>query len=268
MAVGLMLLLQGRPLPLPSAPPIPPDCAWPTPPAPPAPPPAQPKRRPSQRRASHVEGPRKLIFLDVDGVLHSAHGANTSFEPRCMAALGRIVRETGAQIVLSSSWRSWPEGTGVKAVNKALRRHRIPELVSQTPSSLSNRPQEMKQWLADNPVKRVTRWIALDDMDLTQELGWRLVKTHAVLGLSENDATYAIALLEWDGVSAQPVRPCSEDESSSYESSDEEDGQSLLSGQSWRGSLADDVASSCPEHYHGRISRRGSQASTYCSPRL
>lgn len=297
MAFGPTLLLHGRPLPLPSAPPVPPDCAWPPPPARSAPasvpqaqswpsvPQAQPKRRSSVASAASMaqatEQTRKLVFLDVDGVLHAAHGAKRSFEPRCMEALARIVRETGASIVLSSSWRAWPDGSGVNAVNKAFKRHAIPPLISITPQSEGSRPGEMLSWLADNPVKRHTRWIAIDDMDLEAELGFRLVRTDAVAGLTQDDATYAIAVLEWDGISAQPVRPSQSDDSLSDEEGDDDDdddsdsddgvgsqcsrqsrlsGQSrrgsdsgsLLSSQSWRGSLADSVASSCPDHYRTR----------------
>lgn len=62
----------------------------------------------------------KYIFLDVDGVLnnkkhfkklHDKYGGrfccqNMPFNPRSLRNLRRIVDTTGAQLVLSSSWRT------------------------------------------------------------------------------------------------------------------------------------------------------------------
>ena len=59
----------------------------------------------------------KYIFLDIDGVmnherwLHQAHLKNLSspefwFDPVCVDRLNKILSETGAKLVISSSWRS------------------------------------------------------------------------------------------------------------------------------------------------------------------
>lgn len=61
----------------------------------------------------------KYLFLDIDGVmnheqwLHLAHKKNLSspefwFDPVCVDRLNRILSETGAKLVISSSWRSDP----------------------------------------------------------------------------------------------------------------------------------------------------------------
>lgn len=62
-----------------------------------------------------MEAPRPVVFLDVDGVLHplvvgfrdgrlaEAH----LFAQGCMLLLKRIVDATGAELVLSSSWRQF-----------------------------------------------------------------------------------------------------------------------------------------------------------------
>jgi hypothetical protein len=58
---------------------------------------------------------RPILFLDVDGVLHSLHvdfkdgklSDQHCFHTSCMLQLARIVRETNAEIVLSSSWRQF-----------------------------------------------------------------------------------------------------------------------------------------------------------------
>lgn len=46
----------------------------------------------------------KVIFLDIDGVMKE-EDYNAEFKDECFARLKRIVDETGAEIILSSSWR-------------------------------------------------------------------------------------------------------------------------------------------------------------------
>jgi hypothetical protein len=46
----------------------------------------------------------KIIFLDVDGVINIPPYDN--FDKRCMDNLWKIVKQTGAKIVVSSSWRT------------------------------------------------------------------------------------------------------------------------------------------------------------------
>ena len=49
----------------------------------------------------------KVIFLDVDGVIKPMNDEELfhGFNANCMAFLERIIKETGAKIVLSTSWR-------------------------------------------------------------------------------------------------------------------------------------------------------------------
>ena len=47
---------------------------------------------------------RKVIFLDIDGVLNQDNGG-AKIEEQFVRRLAHIVEETGAEIVLSSSWR-------------------------------------------------------------------------------------------------------------------------------------------------------------------
>lgn len=50
------------------------------------------------------DGIEKAIFLDIDGVLNDDH-FGIKIEEERVALLAKIVKETGASIVLSSSWR-------------------------------------------------------------------------------------------------------------------------------------------------------------------
>jgi hypothetical protein len=45
----------------------------------------------------------KVIFLDIDGVLRPA--TQSGFNKRCVGYINQMVAETGAKVVLSSTWR-------------------------------------------------------------------------------------------------------------------------------------------------------------------
>lgn len=62
----------------------------------------------------------KFIFLDIDGVLNHelwlehAHKQNFPsplfwFDPLCVERVNEIIKQTGAKLVISSSWRSDPD---------------------------------------------------------------------------------------------------------------------------------------------------------------
>merc|ERR1711933_216574 len=57
---------------------------------------------------SHCPAALRVLFLDIDGVLHRADGTSGLFKEDCMQRLKRIVDGVGATIVLSSSWRLIP----------------------------------------------------------------------------------------------------------------------------------------------------------------
>lgn len=137
----------------------------------------------------------KIIFLDVDGVLHAANYAKVSFDKPCMEALAYIQKETGAEIVLSSTWRLWEGKTGRDAVDKALKRFGIPKTVGQTPDlkGKAGRSEEIMQYI--NRLKAPPNWIALDDMDMTNELGGRMILTPPKIGLTMKLARRAVAVL-------------------------------------------------------------------------
>lgn len=49
--------------------------------------------------------PDKIIFLDVDGVINIPKNKYAYFDDQCMCNLQNIIDNTGAKIVVSSSWR-------------------------------------------------------------------------------------------------------------------------------------------------------------------
>lgn len=116
----------------------------------------------------------KVIFLDVDGVLNSEE----LFE-RCgeelvpvdeenVRCLREIIDATGAQIVLSSSWRyGWAKNSDevqdwCKLLVDVLAKYQI-EIIDKTAySNTGRREDEIKDWL-ERCKEKVERFVILDD---------------------------------------------------------------------------------------------------------
>lgn len=116
--------------------------------------------------------------------------------PACSpwAQLVTIVQQTGASIVLSSSWREFP--LMVKHLSDTMVAHGIPPPIDRTPSLLiGNRAKEIGAWLLENArwLSPELRWIAIDDRGLPG-LGRHFVHTRS-WGLTERDVSRAVALL-------------------------------------------------------------------------
>ena len=163
---------------------------------------------------------RKVLFLDMDGVLntgwwYSQMDRNTpkdkygyAFDPRSVANLKKILEETGAEIVISSSWKSF----GLSELEEMWQERRLPgKLIGITPNSVSDekllnadldhmelfsiRGIEIKEWL-DKHGKNVSHYVIIDDMDnflLDQKS--HFVQTDPEVGITEEDANMAIKIL-------------------------------------------------------------------------
>ncbi|CAJ1359440.1 unnamed protein product, partial [Effrenium voratum] len=147
----------------------------------------------------------RVIFLDIDGVLVTRRPC--VMEERLLQNLVRVVRETGAKIVLSSDWRRHPEA-------RAEAQHTLNslglELIGCTPCKspyLAQRPTEILEWKRDymrNPgAEKWENWIAIDDRELLSEQNGRFlrghfVQTHPLRGLTPEAADACIAILKQD----------------------------------------------------------------------
>jgi hypothetical protein len=108
-----------------------------------------------------------IIFLDIDGVLVTRRTASRNkADFQCVLALNKILKETGADIVLVSSWRYKPiaemidifEGWGIERVDGfdyaphiSLTSEKIVEFL---------REHEVAAWIAANDVYS---FVILDD---------------------------------------------------------------------------------------------------------
>ena len=174
----------------------------------------------------------KVIFLDVDGVLNCQstkeviwrdngklgfHGA----ESEKTKLLARIIKETGAVIVLSSTWRlnkvksifdnylfldDLEDGEYDESSEKSAYRYlemRLAEydlsIYDDTPDSggAYSRGEEIYSWLEDHP--EVTDYVVLDDEEFrdfeTYGLIAHVVYTSYAKGLTEKQVKEAIEIL-------------------------------------------------------------------------
>ena len=142
----------------------------------------------------------RVVFLDVDGVLHTGHDMSVGnlFREDCMENLREIVNGPLASvgIVLSSTWRSTQRQ--IDDVNAQLERHSISELVGATALyGFKSRSDEILAWLEAHP--HVTAFVALDDMDLSRPHGDRFaqhfVHVDVNVALTKVDAERALTIL-------------------------------------------------------------------------
>jgi hypothetical protein len=134
----------------------------------------------------------KVIFLDIDGVLNSKQDRfSWDIETDIhFIRLKRIVEETKAQVVLSSSWRMGNSGRDI--VHKRLQQFGM-DFIDVTPIfSGQHRGREIADWLSRHEVES---FVILDDEGDMDELVDHLVKTDMNVGLQDNDVDKAISLL-------------------------------------------------------------------------
>lgn len=163
---------------------------------------------------------KKVIFLDIDGVLNTRdwHSRMTKdtlrdefgwvFDPVAVSNLAHIIEETGADIVISSSWRFY----GVPKLRKMWEIRNLPgSVLDITPNTVSDeillnanldememgvcRGNEIKEWLSKHKGE-VSNYVIIDDFDdLLQEQMSHAVITNTLIGITESDAEKAITIL-------------------------------------------------------------------------
>ena len=163
-----------------------------------------------------------ILFLDIDGVLNTERQHDRcvnegivpvdnfgyAFDPEAVANLKRIVNETGADIVISSSWKLW----GLDAMQRMWTRRGLPgKVIDITPNTESDemlisidlsymdipaiKGSEIKEWLSSNG-QQVPQYAILDDLpDLLPEQESHFVQTDPRIGITEDDAEQVISIL-------------------------------------------------------------------------
>ena len=162
----------------------------------------------------------KVIFLDIDGVLNTQdwHSRMTKDTPRdefgwafdlvAVENLAHIIKETGASIVISSSWKF----LGLAKLREMWKIRNLPGIVLDiTPNTISDelllnanldemklgvcRGNEIKEWLSKHKGE-VSNYVIIDDFDdMLPEHEDHVVLTDTLIGITKFDAEKAIAIL-------------------------------------------------------------------------
>ena len=175
----------------------------------------------------------KIIFLDVDGVLnHNAwykwvishpeflkNGGHKNIDPRSVEKIIKICDETGARIVMSSSWRLWEFYQTLKNLNRIRDLRPILDYMVGITERTENRfrGQEIKYFLnncrkgnfmtangnnlkkADIEFAQFPKYIILDDeTDMLEEQGAVFLHIDDRVGITYKDIDKAIEILGRD----------------------------------------------------------------------
>ena len=103
----------------------------------------------------------KVLFLDIDGVVNNKRTKKNfqdfmAVDPAMAALVQRIVRNTGCEIVLSSSWRLFQNGRDEVE-------RKICKFADITPILYAPRGYEIKAWLTLHP--EIQHYAILDDAE-------------------------------------------------------------------------------------------------------
>jgi hypothetical protein len=137
---------------------------------------------------------RRVIFLDIDGVLAPIHHWDRygDLDPACIQVLNEIAAHGGADVVVSSTWRY---GRTVAELQAMLDSQGFTgRVIDTTPTGLrgADRGEEIAAWLAEHAVDG---YVIIDDHLDMGALRPHLVQTHPAHGLQPADAPRALATL-------------------------------------------------------------------------
>lgn len=132
----------------------------------------------------------KIIFLDIDGVISLPKGGLYSLNKKRLRLLEEIITDTGAQIVLSSTWRK--DDTAFRKLTRVLAYRGLK--ISDITPDFSNEPQrplerfyrghEIQDWLNRHP--QVENYVILDDdSDVLDSQLRHFIQTDSNIGLTE-----------------------------------------------------------------------------------
>ncbi len=147
----------------------------------------------------------KIVFLDIDGVFNywswwindarkGLRHPQNAFDPACVERFNRLIEQSKAQVVLSSSWRTDRSADA----SKLLARVGINCTLAGVTPRLERpvmRGDEIRAWMVymGQPIES---FVILDDDDDMGELLPRLVQTNPSVGLQDSDVDRALAMLE------------------------------------------------------------------------
>ena len=147
-----------------------------------------------------------ILFCDVDGMLVPAiAGQGQDFSIRCVAQLNRITEQTGAQIVVHSTWRK----AGLRKIRETFERWGVRgQIIDITPMDYpiskggvligSSAGDEIARWIEEHSDMRpkTERFAILDDGAIDGWVGEYLFRAESRIGLTLALADHVIAHLK------------------------------------------------------------------------
>ena len=143
---------------------------------------------------------QKVVFLDFDGVLVTEASSyrrsvtGTVADPDAVNALNYLVAETGALLVVTSTWRL---EYSLGELSELLRSWRVQaDILGATPSGFT-RGDEIQQWLDQfGGPAGVDSFVILDDLTDMGKLSSRLINIEFETGLTMDHARQAVEFLK------------------------------------------------------------------------
>ena len=135
----------------------------------------------------------KVIFLDIDGVLNTNSDREISNDK--LKLLSELVSKTGADVVLSSSWRNWWNNPKTNIPGSFITKWKKQFLDNNLSITLTTELECPKNLSIEKFIIRhdVKCFIVLDDepIDISN-----LVQTNGDVGLTQSDCQKAVHLLK------------------------------------------------------------------------
>ena len=144
---------------------------------------------------------KKIIFLDIDGVLYTSgyykyltltqqkfrDKYGFLFDPKCIKNFNEIIEETGAKVVISSTWRR----AGIDIMRNLFKDRGIKgDIIGLTPIATIEdlyfcRGEEIEHWLTYNGMP--DKFVILDDVSLGDGYdSWKgFIQTDMETGITE-----------------------------------------------------------------------------------
>lgn len=151
----------------------------------------------------------KILFLDFDGVITTPE-SRWKIDETKVKLVNRIVSETGAKIVVTSSWKvgyrivdNFKEEINRRYPNAEWIKPLVDNIYGITDSMGSWRGDEIHRWLEDKDVESYV--IIDDDSDFRDDQLFNFVQTDTYEGITEREVKLCIDILNGKKV-INPIR--------------------------------------------------------------
>ena len=148
---------------------------------------------------------RKILFLDIDGVLNTDRQQwycqmnsiapvdkfGYAFDSKAVENLATILEETGAEIVISSSWKF----LGLQTLQKMWKDRNMPGTILYITPDGDNKGLKIDEWLLKHESQVSGYAIIDDENDMQPEQQEHFVQTNSQFGITLKDADRVMTIL-------------------------------------------------------------------------